>query len=545
MANPFGITQVDVPGMIGMYEQGKQARLSDMLVQRKLQQEEAASARQARVSDMIRNKAKPDEVMAEDFDTGAKYAEYLGKMDEQNRKRAVDQAGVLVNVGTSLSKIPAGPARLEAMRQAAPLLKQIGIPEEMLSQFDPNDDNALKTIVSSNRMLLGAGEQYTLSPGSARYDAYGNLIASQPFAPQYKTVGEGDNLYEIPAANPAADSRGMRNNNPGNIEDGDFARGLPGYQGSDGRFAIFDSPDAGANAQVALLGSYGKRGVNTVEQIINRWAPPSDNNPTGNYVSFVSRELGVDPRQPLNLSDPRTARAVASAISKFENGSGGGSARVIAQGAPKQKGAPSGYRWRQDGTLEPIPGGPATRATVQNKAIPDSTAKRVEGDVSSFQALDRAIRNFRPDYGGNLLGGAENIAQGVFGVGTPGQRDWWADFKATDNLIRNQLFGSALTEHEKRAYESTTINPAMAPAEITKNLQRRREIVSSALQRRANFLKKSGYNPAAVDALMGGDALAGQVGNAPPASGVRPTRTAINPKTGERLGLINGQWVKM
>jgi hypothetical protein len=113
--------------------------------------------------------------------------------------------------------------------------------------------------------------------------------------------------------------RGLRNNNPGNIEDGDFARGLPGYQGSDGRFAVFDSMESGQAAKGALLQSYGRRGFNTVEKVIGRWAPPSEND-TGSYVQFVSQRLGVDPRQPLDLNDPGVVSSLQAAISERENG---------------------------------------------------------------------------------------------------------------------------------------------------------------------------------------------------------------------------------
>ena len=37
-------------------------------------------------------------------------------------------------------------------------------------------------------------------------------------------------------------ARGMRNNNPGNLVSNSWTATLPGYKGSDGRFAIFDTP---------------------------------------------------------------------------------------------------------------------------------------------------------------------------------------------------------------------------------------------------------------------------------------------------------------
>ena len=66
----------------------------------------------------------------------------------------------------------------------------------------------------------------------------------------------------------APSARSVRNNNPGNIEDGRFARSQPGYAGGDGRFARFNSPQDGQNAQVTLLRRYLNRGQVTVRSII-------------------------------------------------------------------------------------------------------------------------------------------------------------------------------------------------------------------------------------------------------------------------------------
>lgn len=117
--------------------------------------------------------------------------------------------------------------------------------------------------------------------------------------------------------------RGLRNNNPGNIEDGTFARSQPGYKGSDGRFAIFDSPEAGTAAQSNLLRAYGSKGINTLSGIINRWAPAADNNNTAAYISAVSKMTGIDPNQPLDMNDPNVRTKIASAIGQYENGASG------------------------------------------------------------------------------------------------------------------------------------------------------------------------------------------------------------------------------
>jgi hypothetical protein len=78
--------------------------------------------------------------------------------------------------------------------------------------------------------------------------------------------------------------------------------------------------DHGIDAQSSLLQGYGNKGLNTLNAIINRWAPSSDNNNTNAYASFVSKKMGVDPNQPLDMNDPNVRRNMAMAMGRFENG---------------------------------------------------------------------------------------------------------------------------------------------------------------------------------------------------------------------------------
>jgi hypothetical protein len=91
----------------------------------------------------------------------------------------------------------------------------------------------------------------------------------------------------------------------------------------------------------------------------------------------------------------------------------------------------------------------------------------------------------------------------MFGtVGTPGQAQWWADFRKTDNLERNELFGATLTPGEKQAYAQTTITPGMNAREARANIERRLEIVRNALEKDKEFYLANGYKPEAVEALF-------------------------------------------
>lgn len=115
-------------------------------------------------------------------------------------------------------------------------------------------------------------------------------------------------------------ARGIRNNNPGNLE---FSKTNPwaGQTGDDGRFAKFETPEHGIRALGRNLLSYQRQGIDTVNDIINRWAPPDDNNNTSAYIEAVCAQLGVTPDQPLDASNPDTLKALCAAIIHHENGS--------------------------------------------------------------------------------------------------------------------------------------------------------------------------------------------------------------------------------
>lgn len=115
-------------------------------------------------------------------------------------------------------------------------------------------------------------------------------------------------------------ARGIRNNNPGNLE---YSKTNPwsGQTGDDGRFAKFETPEHGIRALGRNLLSYQRQGIDTVSDIINRWAPPTDNNNTDAYIKAVCDQLGVTSDQQLDASNPDTLKALCAAIIHHENGS--------------------------------------------------------------------------------------------------------------------------------------------------------------------------------------------------------------------------------
>ena len=114
--------------------------------------------------------------------------------------------------------------------------------------------------------------------------------------------------------------RGIRCNNPLNIEHSPRNQ----WQGlddppSDGRFARFTEPQWGLRAALTVLRNYRKRGIVTLRQAINAWAPSHEND-TESYLGFVVRKSGVRAEQPLPLDDKAAMIRVLKAMVEMENG---------------------------------------------------------------------------------------------------------------------------------------------------------------------------------------------------------------------------------
>lgn len=120
--------------------------------------------------------------------------------------------------------------------------------------------------------------------------------------------------------------RGIRNNNPLNIRKGARWRGLRDFA-TDKEFCEFQTMAFGFRAAFrTLITYYTKHDCKTLEKIINRWAPPQENN-TLSYITHVKLKAGV-PYISAILPDPRlkcnwpTWRRIIMAMASQENGIG-------------------------------------------------------------------------------------------------------------------------------------------------------------------------------------------------------------------------------
>ncbi|WP_208093580.1 lytic transglycosylase [Serratia ureilytica] len=124
----------------------------------------------------------------------------------------------------------------------------------------------------------------------------------------------------------ANEPRGIRNNNPGNLN----------YVGQSGatledhatpRFARFNSAFEGFAALGKQIKAYyngtskaaGYQKLQSVEDIISRFAPASENN-TQAYINKLSKMLGVGRGDSLNIQDPQVLATLMNGITQIENG---------------------------------------------------------------------------------------------------------------------------------------------------------------------------------------------------------------------------------
>jgi hypothetical protein len=96
-----------------------------------------------------------------------------------------------------------------------------------------------------------------------------------------------------------------------------------GATGSDGRFATFATMADGVCALARLLIVYYDKPldnrIDTVREIINRWAPSNEND-TDAYVMAVCQLCTVKPDDVLDLRDFSTLYWLTVAIGEHENG---------------------------------------------------------------------------------------------------------------------------------------------------------------------------------------------------------------------------------
>jgi len=150
------------------------------------------------------------------------------------------------------------------------------------------------------------------SAGDARRGSGGGASASV----SRSSFGGSDSARRRSGADVSV-SRGIQNNNPGNIR----KTSIPWHgkvAGRDKSFETFDSPVNGIRALAKNTLTHFRRGENTVQKLINKHAPSSEN-PTASFVSRVANDMKVSKDETINMKDKTVLKAYVKSVIKHEN----------------------------------------------------------------------------------------------------------------------------------------------------------------------------------------------------------------------------------
>lgn len=150
-----------------------------------------------------------------------------------------------------------------------------------------------------------------------------------PYGSAHSPITWALSLVRPKTKGPTHEARGLRNNNPGNLDRGPVAwvgevQGLPipgtaNARFYDARFCQFDTMAHGARAMAIDLLTHYRRGANTIGRLVAIWAPPTENN-TGAYIAAVSHAMNWDASWPLGIGRQDILTRLCCAIADHENG---------------------------------------------------------------------------------------------------------------------------------------------------------------------------------------------------------------------------------
>jgi hypothetical protein len=317
------------------------------------------------------------------------------------------------------------------------MLQAAGWTPEQIAQFPVDDESLDGAIINglkpdeAYKMYTESQKPFTLKPGEERRVG-GKVVASLPAMEGVTYKETPDGLIALPTKLPSGGGSGLvggprgsagggavadaLKTNPGALKDGAFARSQPGYAGASGGFATFDTPQAGIAAQESLLrGSYVNKGFNTVNKIIDKYAPQGRENSSAsvaNYKKYVAQQAGVDINAPIS---PAQIPAVAKAMREFETG--------------QTQGRGGGVKMGQviPGTAKPAP---AAKGVKPEDAARAYTA--MEGTAAKYDktiALAEKLLNSRSldSIVGNVQG---NLPEVVLGLSSQDAADALSDYNA-------------------------------------------------------------------------------------------------------------------
>lgn len=115
--------------------------------------------------------------------------------------------------------------------------------------------------------------------------------------------------------------RGLRNNNPGNLQKTKIAwQGkIPHAQNTDSRFEQFADVVKGLRAMATdIANDIAVKKLNTITALVTEYAPPHENDTT-NYINQIAKAVNASPVNTITLTNKLLEQLVIAKV-KMENG---------------------------------------------------------------------------------------------------------------------------------------------------------------------------------------------------------------------------------
>ena len=341
------------------------------------------------------------------------------------------------SVDQTLSSLPQDPAAFEGWRKQT-LFQSMEAKDQLEQEFTTQNLGTSTRVIAAPKyqgapggqgagVVPGSEAEVAFKPTVINVEGIGGVIVDPNTGKGFPVAAGQTGGFTRPSTggNVVTGERGggpvakALQTNPGALKDGAFARSQPGYAGSSGGFAVFNSPEAGIAAQENLLrNAYVGKGFNTIDKIVNRYAPQGPENSAAsvtNYKKYIAQRTGIDINAPISESQ---IPAVAAAMREFETGNRPG-------GKPPGAGAPSG---KPPKTLEQ-----ASQQQAFAKILPIIGYDPKTGQEKVTSLIEQSTS------GGAEMLGSEIV--GFFGEATPGRKALGQLRAIADNMTFEKLRG--------------------------------------------------------------------------------------------------------
>lgn len=140
-------------------------------------------------------------------------------------------------------------------------------------------------------------------------------------------------------------------------------------------------------------------------------------------------------------------------------------------------------------------------AKPKGKALPISAANKLATAAETADSYQEFLGSWDDKFTGPVgLGSPLAKFTNTLGrfapieTGYENQANWWQNYNAQANRVRNELFGSALTAAESKLFEEANITPGMKPEMVKTRLAQQARAMRQAQRKLASTYGRAGYD---------------------------------------------------